>query len=94
MGLKKFLNKFGRIDHFLVPEPMSPLHVQSEVCMAPFPVWSKVCIALHMDGSHAEWQTLLRTWCGHIVSGTNKFLKLQFLLIFNKKIPNHLCNPF
>ena len=30
-------------------------------------------------------QTLLCSWSGDIVSGTNKLLKLQFLLIFNKK---------
>ena len=52
---------------FLVPEKMSPLYVQSKVCMAPFHVRSKVCIvpihvrskvckfAPHMDGRNADF---------------------------------------
>ena len=35
-------------------------------------------------------QTFLRTLSGHIVSGTNKLLKLQFLLIEEKKLSYHL----
>ena len=65
----KFFYKFGRncyLSYFLVPETMSPLYVQSKVCMAPFHVRSKVCIAPihvgskvckfapHMDGSNTD----------------------------------------
>ena len=60
MGVKRFfffLN--GRIGHFkylLVPEPISSLHVRSEVCIAPFHVRSKVCqFDPHMDGSNVDF---------------------------------------
>ena len=53
--------------HLFVPETMSPLDVQSRVCMAPFHVGSKVCIAHfhvwskvckfapHKEGSNADF---------------------------------------
>ena len=42
--------------NFLDPKTMSLLHVQSEVCIAPFHVRSKVYkFALHMDGSNADF---------------------------------------
>ena len=68
--MKNILLKIGEnfsFSHFLVPESVSPLHVQNKVCMAPFHVQSKVCIASfyvrskdwkfapHLEGSHADF---------------------------------------
>ena len=41
---------------YLVPETVSPLHVRSEVCIAPFYVRSKDYeFATHLEGSNANF---------------------------------------
>ena len=48
VGFQRFFKNICRVSifyYFLVPETMSPLHVQSQVCMASLRVRSEVCIA-------------------------------------------------
>ena len=74
MGFKRFLKRNGRINKFnlfLVPKPISPLHVRSKVCLAlyhvrsegciaPIHVQSKVCqFAPHKGGSNAGFAPLM-----------------------------------
>ena len=76
IGLNNFCLKFYKKNcQFLVPKAMSPLHVQSNVCMALLHVQSKVCIApFHV------WSN--RTLNGDMVLGTKKWPKLPILQIF------------